>query len=323
MSKPLTQMQDYIGREMVDEFRAGHISRRVLFKRLIMICGGTSAAASLLAACGDHDGSLAIADGGVGGPDGPPARTEAGVRAALSVPADDPALITSRVSYPSTGVVDPILGYLSRPKAPGNYPGVIVIHENRGLNDHIRDVARRVAKAGFIALAPDLTSRVGSTERIDQDQARTYLANATPGDLLADLNAGVSYLAQQMGVVPADKVGVVGFCFGGGYTFRFAAQNPRVAAAVPYYGPAPQPIDMLKTTSAAILAHYAENDTNVNSTRDMVEMVLKDAGKIFEKRIHPGTSHAFNNDTGMAYNEAEAVAAWHDTIAWLTMYLRP
>jgi carboxymethylenebutenolidase len=179
-----------------------------------------------------------------------------------------------------------------------------------------------VAKKNFIALAPDLTSRGGTTDKLDPDMARAFLGAASPADLVTDLSAGADFLAKEMGVIPADRFGVVGFCMGGGYTFRLASQNPRIAAAVPYYGPAPQPIDMLRATNAAILAHYAENDMGVNSTRDMVEAVLRDAGKTFEKRIHPGTSHAFNNDTGGAYNEAEAVAAWTDTIAWFNMHLR-
>jgi carboxymethylenebutenolidase len=215
-----------------------------------------------------------------------------------------------------------LTGYLARPKAVADYPAVLVIHENRGLNDHIRDVARRVAKANFVALAPDLTSRWGTTEMLDPDMARTYLSNAEPNDLVADLSASVDHLLTQSRVAPAGKVGVVGFCLGGGYTLRLAASNMKVAAAVPYYGPAPQPIDMMKNTSAAILAHYAEMDDNVNGTRDMMEMVLKSANKTFEKHIHPGTRHAFNNDTGANYHEQAAVDAWGETIAWFNALVK-
>jgi carboxymethylenebutenolidase len=338
----LKQMQVYVGREMVEEFRAGHISRRVLIKRLIMICGGASAAAALLAACDkDVEGGVdpertggsggggaggtggSGGSGGGGGTGGTPASDAASAddmgRAALSVPENDPAVTTSRVTYSSAA--GNVIAYLARPKAAGPFPAVVVIHENRGLNDHIRDVARRLAKANFVALAPDLSSRAGSTEMLDPDMARMYLSNAEPADLVADLSAGVDFLLAQTGIRPAGKVGVVGFCLGGGYTLRLAAANQKVGAAVPYYGPAPMPIDMMKNTSAAILAHYAETDMNVNATRDQLEMVLVAAGKVFQKSIHPGTRHAFNNDTGANYNEGAAVAAWGETLAWFNALL--
>ena len=321
----LKQMQVYVGREMVEEFRAGHISRRVLIKRLIMICGGASAAAALLASCDkDVEGGVDPERTGGSGGSGSPASDAAGPgadmgRAVLSVPENDPAVTTSRVTYPSAA--GNVIAYLARPKTAGPFPAVVVIHENRGLNDHIRDVARRLAKANFVALAPDLTSRAGSTQMLDPDMARMYLSNAEPADLVADLSAGVDFALSQPSIRPAGKVGVVGFCLGGGYTLRLAAANQKVGAAVPYYGPAPMPIDMMKNTSAAILAHYAEMDMNVNATRDQLEMVLLAAGKVFQKTIHPGTRHAFNNDTGANYNEDGAVAAWEETLAWFNALL--
>jgi carboxymethylenebutenolidase len=337
----LKQMQVYVGREMVEEFRAGHISRRVLIKRLIMICGGASAAAALLASCDkDVEGGVGIdpertggSGGGVGGSGGTGGSAGSGGnpgsdaaepgadmgRAVLSVPENDPAVTTSRVTYPSAA--GNVIAYLARPKAAGPFPAVVVIHENRGLNDHIRDVARRLAKANFVALAPDLTSRAGSTEMLDPDMARMYLSNAEPADLVADLSAGVDFALSQPSIRPAGKVGVVGFCLGGGYTLRLAAANQKVGAAVPYYGPAPMPIDMMKNTSAAILAHYAETDMNVNATREKLEKVLLAAGKVFQKSIHAGTRHAFNNVTGANYNYGAAVAAWVETLAWFNALL--
>jgi carboxymethylenebutenolidase len=334
----LKQMQVYVGREMIEEYRAGNINRRILIKRLLLICGSASSASALLAAC-DEDSTTGPTDpersdgaagsgggtggtGGTGGGGGAPGG-DAGAGdtrpAALSVAPDDPAVTAMKVSYPSAA--GSVTAYLARPKASGSFPAVVVIHENRGLNDHIRDVARRLAKASFVALAPDLTSRGGTTEMLDPDMARAYLSNAEPADLVADLSAGVDFLLAQMGVRPAGKVGVVGFCLGGGYTLRLAASNAKVAAAVPYYGPAPMPIDMMKNTSAAILAHYAETDPGVNGTRDMLETVLLGAGKTFQKSVHPGTRHAFNNDTGANYHEAAAVAAWDETLAWFNALL--
>jgi carboxymethylenebutenolidase len=115
---------------------------------------------------------------------------------------------------------------------------------------------------------------------------------------------------------------VVGFCFGGGYTLRMAAANPKLAAAVSYYGPVPDPASQMSTTNAAILGQYGGNDTRVNSTVPGLEKVMQESGKTFEKRVYDGANHAFNNDTGQNYNEAAAVAAWKETLAWFDKYLK-
>lgn len=236
----------------------------------------------------------------------------------LVVPADDPAVTSSSVTFQGDTT---ILGYLAKPAAAGTYPGVIVIHENRGLTDHIKDVARRVAKAGYIALAVDLASRNGGTDKISSDQVTGYFANAKPEDLVKDLRAGVDFLGKQTGVKAADKLGVVGFCYGGGMTLRLAASEPKIAAAVSYYGPVFQPISQMAATNAAILGQYGGLDTRVNSGIPDLEKTLKDAGKTYEKKVYDGANHAFNNDTGASFNEAAAVAAWKETLAWFSKYL--
>jgi len=235
----------------------------------------------------------------------------------LSVAADDPAIQASDVTYQSD---TEIMGYLAKPAAAGTYPGVIVIHENRGLTDHIKDVARRLAKAGFVSLAPDLVSRNGGTASQSRDQVAGVLGQARPEDLVKDLSAGVDYLLQQPGVKP-DKAGVVGFCFGGAYTLRLAAANPKIAAAVPYYGVTPEPASQMADTNAAIMGQYGATDNRVNSTIPALEETLSKAGKTFEKHIYEGAGHAFNNDTGANYNEAAATQAWQRTLDWFTKYL--
>jgi carboxymethylenebutenolidase len=319
----LTEMQIYIGREMIDEYRAGQITRRTMLRRLTMICGGALGGASLLQACGDSQNAEMILDAGNSAPDAGPAPDGAAAPpapGALSVSASDPAVEASKVQYDSTGGTK-VTGYLARPKAAGSYPGVVVIHENRGLNDHIRDVARRLAKANFIALAPDLTSRGGTTEMLDPDMARTFLGAAMATDLVADLNAGVDFLGTQPGILAAGRIGVTGFCFGGGYTYRTVVASPKIAAAASYYGPIQAAlIEELKATSAAVLIHHAENDNNVNSTTDQLVAAL--TGKTYRLVTHPGTNHAFNNDTGANYNEAAAVTAWGQTIDWFNTHLR-
>jgi carboxymethylenebutenolidase len=349
----LNQMQLYLGEETIEDYEDGLITRRAMLRRLIVICGGSAAAGALLAACGvpapPPQAASTVAPTMAPATE-PPAEatmapTEAPAEAAteaptvaatsaataapttaapaaagtavLSVAADDPAVQVSDVVYPSD---TEIMAYLARPAAEGTYPGVIVIHENRGLTDHIKDVARRLAKAGYVALAPDLVSRMGGTASMQADQVAGALGQATPEQLVKDLSSGVDFLLQQSGVNP-DSAGVVGFCFGGAYTLRLAAANPKIAAAVPYYGVTPDPASQMAATNAAILGQYGGTDERVNNSIPALEEALAGAGKTYEKHIYEGAGHAFNNDTGARYNEAAAVQAWQRTLDWFARYL--
>lgn len=319
----LNQMQRYLGEETVEEYQAGLMSRREMLRRLLVICGSAATATALLVAC---DEGAPVVQSELTQPAADPVSTAEAtltpapsmVSAALPVAADDPAVTGVEVTF---GGDTSLAGYLARPQAEGAYPGVIVIHENRGLTDHIRDVARRLAKVGYVALAPDLASRAGGTAQIDAEQIRGYFGNADPEDLVSDLNAAVEFLGQQSGIV-ADTFGVTGFCFGGAYTLRLAAANPKIAAAVCYYGVTPEPAGQMSATNAAILGQYGGNDARVNATIPDLEQVMLDNGKTFEKRIYEGANHAFNNDTGANYNEEAAVAAWQATLAWFDLYLK-
>jgi len=345
----LNQMQRYLGEEMIEDYHTGELTRRQMLKRLLAICGSAAAASALLAACGEGTAAPPAATAGAAPPTAapaeptaaPPASAAAELTAAaqptaaaptaaagaapaasasspLSVPADDPNIAGSDVTFQSD---TSIAGYLARPKADGTYPGVIVIHENRGLTDHVRDVARRVAKAGYVALAPDLASRAGGTAQVGADKITGYFANAKPEDLLKDLNAGIDFLAQQPGVTP-DKYGVVGFCFGGALVLRLAAANPKIAAAVCYYGVTPDPASQMSATNAAILGQYGATDQRVDATIPALEQVMQQSGKTFQKYLYEGAGHAFNNDTGQNYNEEAAVAAWPRTLDWFGKYLK-
>ncbi len=321
----LNQMQRYLGEETVEEYQAGLMSRRQMLRRLLIICGSTATATALLAACGE---GAQVAQSEPTQPPvdpvltavattGPEPSTAPAVQP-LSVAADDPAVTGSEVTFQGDASLG---GYLARPQAEGTYPGVIVIHENRGLTDHIRDVARRLSKAGYVALAPDLAARAGGTAQIDGEQIRGYFGNAKPEELVSDLNAAVEFLGQQPGVAP-DTFGVTGFCFGGAYTLRLAAANPKIAAAVCYYGVTPEPASQMSATNAAILGQYGSTDARVNATIPALEQVMLENGKTFEKRIYEGANHAFNNDTGANYNEEAAVTAWQATLGWFEQYLK-
>ncbi len=356
----LNQMQWYLGEETIEDYDDGLITRRTMLRRLIAICGGGTAAAALMSACGAPVNAPAATSATTNAPPEPTAAPAATATAAptdtaqpqanaatattpaaaaapeatasptpaaaaapkggpvLSVTADDPAVRAEDVTFQSSAAIS---GYLARPSADGVYPGVIVIHENRGLTDHIKDVARRLAKAGFIALAPDLVSRSGkTTAQTDSAQVAGVLSGASPDDLIADLNAGIALLSTQPGI-KSEKVGVVGFCFGGAYTLRLAAANPNVGAAVCYYGVTPQPASLMAATNAAVLGQYGSVDARVNGTIPALEEALTGAGKTFEKHIYEGAGHAFNNDTGQRYDEKTAVEAWSRTLAWFEKYL--
>jgi carboxymethylenebutenolidase len=240
-----------------------------------------------------------------------------GAKSPLSVPEGDPAVVSSEVTFTNQGAQ--IMAYLARPAADGVYPGVLVCHENRGLVPHIKDVARRLAKAGYVALAVDLLSREGGTAAVDADQVPALLSSAPPERHVADFAAGLDYL-QSLDYVDGEHIGMVGFCFGGGITWRCAVALPELKAAVPFYGPAPD-LQQVPNIKAAVFGVYAEQDERITSSKDALEQALKKAGITYQMKVYPGVNHAFHNDTGPRYDEKQATQAWMDTLAWFEKYL--
>lgn len=312
--------QQYFIEEFVEDYRENRLSRRDLLKRVLFITGSIPATASVLLALGCRSREAAQT------PAPPPAAPATATApaaptvlpAGVTVPPTDPAIEARDVRFP--GPASDLLGYLSRPRAGGLYPGILVIHENRGLVEHIKDVTRRYAKEGFVALAVDLVSRQGGTEQVsDTNEVTGFLGRANPDDFITDLRAGINYLKEQPFVRP-DAIGVTGFCFGGGYTWEMAIASPDVKAAVPYYGSIRR-LDELSRTRAAILAIYGSEDTRITAQAPAVEERLRAAGVPFEIKIYPGANHAFFNDTGPRYHEAAARDAWQQTLAWFRRYL--
>jgi carboxymethylenebutenolidase len=330
----LNWIQHYAATEIVELGNEGRLGRREVLRLLGSICGGAAAGAAFLAACGGDDGDPAAATKSTSASDtsGETSNTTAAPATGTSTPAaieppldgpaghvlsvavDDPDIRADDVEF--DGPASAMFGYLAQPEAAGEYPGVIVIHEIFGLNDHIRDVARRLAKVGFVALAPDLASRAGGTDNAD-DVVGTLVGGPIE-ERIADLDASAAYLATVEGW--SGTLGVVGFCFGGGMTLSYAGANPDVAAAVPYYGPTPDPASAMSATNAAILAHYGDLDDRVNAGIGALESAM--AGKTFEIKMWDGAGHAFNNDTGANYDETAAVEAWRLTVAWFDEHLR-
>ncbi|HET9254821.1 MAG TPA: dienelactone hydrolase family protein, partial [Pseudonocardiaceae bacterium] len=207
----------------------------------------------------------------------------------------------------------------ARPASAEPAGGILVVHENRGLVTHIEDVVRRVATAGFSALAIDLLSRQGGAGRLsDPAEYAAALSKQDATAMVSDLRQALSALSA---AGAGDRVGITGFCFGGGMTWNALAAGTVLKAAVPFYGPPPKNLAGLATTQAAVLAIYAERDTRITSTKNEIEQQLNRTGHPYQIKVYPGVDHAFHNDTGPRYNAAQAEAAWVATINWFQRYV--
>ncbi|MCZ7832884.1 MULTISPECIES: YghX family hydrolase [Atlantibacter] len=230
----------------------------------------------------------------------------------------DPDILPEYITYPSPNGHGEVRGYLVKPaNAAGKVPAVVVVHENRGLNPYIEDVARRVAKAGYIALAPDGLSSVGGYPGND-DEGRKLQQEVDPTKLMNDFFAAIEFLMHHKEAT--GKVGMTGFCYGGGVSNAAAVAYPELAAAVPFYGRQPPAQDAEKV-KAPLLLHFAELDTRINEGWPAWEAALKKAGKTYEAHIYPGVNHGFHNDSTPRYDKAAAELAWQRTLAWFEKYL--
>ncbi|MCC7352458.1 MAG: dienelactone hydrolase family protein [Anaerolineae bacterium] len=237
----------------------------------------------------------------------------------VRVSPDDPAIVASDIEFAGRNAT--IIAYLARPRGDGSYPAVLVCHENRGLTEHIKDVTRRLAKAGYVSLAVDLLSRNGGTAKIsDPAQIPGTLGNTPVEQMVQDFQDALAYLQSQPYMIK-DQVGMTGFCFGGAITWRVATKTPSLKAAVPFYGSNP-PLEDVPGIQAAVLAIYGENDQRINAGISAIEKAMQDNNKIFEKLIYPGAGHAFHNDTGGNYRPDAARDAWAKTLAWFDKYVK-
>jgi carboxymethylenebutenolidase len=282
--------------QLVDAYQGQAINRRTFLARLIATTGSMAAAHLLLETSGLADTIVS------------------------QVESQQVKVDSATITYPSTEDVK-VTGYLSTPQGDGKYPAVIVIHENRGLNDHTRDVARRFAAVGFVALAPDLLSRKGGTASMaSPDKAREAIGTVTPAEAQADLQAGLVYLNQHPKVQPG-KLASVGFCWGGARSFLLATESDLLKAAVVFYGSAP-PAEQLAHLRCPVLGLYGQTDERITSQVLKVAEAIKNAGKSFEYKIYPGAGHAFFNDTGERYNAEAAKDAWEHTLVFLREKLK-
>ena len=231
----------------------------------------------------------------------------------------DPRIKASYVKYPSPGGTSgEMRGYLVQPAESGPFPAVLVVHENRGLNPHIEDVARRAAVAGFVALAPDGLYPIGGYPGNDDD-GKVMQRSLDRDKLFTDLVNSAKFLKGH--ALSNGKLGVTGFCYGGWVTNAMAVElGADLQAGVPFYGRAPELSGVAKI-KAPLLINYAEDDGGVNATREGYEKALKDAGVAYEMHTYPGTRHGFHNNSTPRFNEAQAKIAWDRTVAFFKKHL--
>ena len=230
------------------------------------------------------------------------------------VDANDASLTSEMVQF--SGNAGNVSACLSRPKDGKNLGSVIVIHENRGLVNHIKDVARRFAKEGFAAIAVDCMSRIGGSEQYNgSDAATEAIKKVNPGTVAEDLTAALNYMKKQNYV--NGKVGVVGFCWGGGNSLNFATKCKDLNGAVVYYGRNPDPLDSVANISVPVMGNYAGDDPNIMPGVEPLKGALTKAGKNFDIKVYPGAKHAFNNNTNAdRYNPEAAKDAWARTVSF-------
>lgn len=321
----MNEFEKYVVEEHVEDFNDGLIPRRELLRRVTLITGSATATVALLSAmgCSTEQPAAPAAPAPV------PRDTSTPQNFATPPAQPVPDGITvrdndSRITVATMDVKGPdgaaLISYHARPASGTPAGGILVIHENRGLTPHIKDVVRRVATAGFSALAVDLLSRDGGADKVSDPAAYSAALSKRPAaDMVADVRQALDALSAS-GVGQAR--GVTGFCFGGGMTFNTLASGVAVKAAVPFYGPAPQNTAGLAATKAAVFVVYAEKDARITGSRDTVEGALKQSGQPYKVTIFPGVDHAFHNDTGQRYNAGQAEAAWIAAIDWFRQHVK-
>jgi len=279
---------------LYDDYKQGRTNRRDFLRKLATVVGGSTAAMALLPVLEETERNNSFAGQA------------------------DEDLKTEFIKY--TGERGEVKGFLAWPKTGKKFPAVLIIHENRGLQPHIQDVTRRMAKEGFLALAPDALSPLGGTPENDLDKAVAMIGQLDKDKTVKNFVAAVKYLKTQP--LSTGKVGCTGFCWGGGMTNQMAVNCPDLDAAVPYYGMQPTP-EQVPSIKAPIMAHYAGDDTRINQGIPAFEEALKKNKKEYQIFMYDGAQHAFNNDSNPErYNEKAAKLAWLRTIAFFKEKLK-
>jgi carboxymethylenebutenolidase len=312
--------QRYMVEEFAEDYVEGRLPRRAALKMIASVTGSFVAAETFLAGCAPARDASAVPPSVTSLPMGEIAAAQSSATpsaGATAIPGGGHVVADGLEFAAEDGAR--LFGYVARPPGENRRAVVLVCHENRGLTDHIRDVARRLAGAGYIALAVDLLSRHGGTDSVGSENVPGMLAGISPDRFVDDFRSGWDLLRGDPSA-DADQVGMVGFCFGGGVTWLVATRMSELRAAVPFYGPHP-PLEDVPRIQAPVLAIYAGNDQRINQGIPAIEAAMQEHGKVYEKIVYPGVDHAFHNDTGPRYNAEAAQDAWRRTLEWFGRYL--
>ncbi len=285
-------------KKLLEEYRDGKITRREFIQKAVVLTGSLAAAMSLIDSLLSPSAYAAVVD------------------------PNDADLASGVVKFP--GPAGTVSGYQSRPNAAGSYPAIIVIHANQGLDDHIRDVVRRFAKAGYVALAPDYLSRKGGTEKFPEaDKGLSNIRELVTQEIIkGDTEAAFAYL-RSLKEVRSDRIGITGFCWGGEQTFYAATQVRGLKAVVVFYGRSPNPLDLVQQIEAPLLAHYGELDKGITGAVPQTEAAMKKYNKSYEYKIYAGAQHAFFHDASPPrYHPEAAKEAWGRTLEFFKKQLQ-
>ena len=284
---------------LLESYRAGKISRREFIRRAMLFTGSVAVASSLL------DSLIPTT-----------------VHAANQVDPNDPALISTDVKFAAADGAS-INAYVTRPKGDGRRPAVIVVSDNWALDDHNRDVGRRLAKAGYVAIVPDVVSREGGTGSFANREAVVKaISQLTDDNVMKDLTGAHNYIKGQS-YVQANKIGVIGFCWGGGKTLLFTTQNKDLAATVIFYGAIPKDLDAVKNITSPVLGNYGELDKPISSQVPRLAEEMKKHGKSYDYKIYPDAPHAFFSDVREdRYRPEAAKGAWNRTLDFYKKHLQ-
>jgi len=275
-------------KKLIRDYRSGRITRREFMRRAVILTS-----------------SLAVTDALID--------SASPGSAAAQVDPSDPAILWHNVEY--NGKAGPISGYLARPAPAGRYPALVLIHANQGLNNHIKDVARRLAKQGYVTLAPDYLSRKGGTSKVNpKSEGLSNIRELAPWrEVAEDTDAGFVYLGT-LADVRGDRRGLIGFCWGGEMTFSSATQVRGLRAVVVFYGRSPNPIDLVKQIEAPVLAHYGEKDPGVNQDIPTTVEAMRKYNRPYDHKVYPEAFHGFYNEGTDRYNPEAATEAWNRTL---------
>ena len=287
-----------IMRRLIQEYQSGKITRREFMLRAVALSGSLAAGHGWIETLAHHDAS------------------------ATEVDPNDPSLLCHDVEF--AGRATPVFGYLARPTAIRQFPAIIIVHANQGLSEYTRDVTRRFAKQGYVGLAVDFLSRHGGTKKINpRGEGLKNIRDLAPWYGVAeDADSGFAFL-RTLPDVRANRVGMVGFCWGGEMAFASATLIRGLGAAAVFYGRSPKPLDLVKTIQAPVLAHYGEKDPAVNEDIAATEATMKRYNKSYTYKIYPEAQHGFHNDTNPGrYHPEAAKEAWEKTLDFFKKHLQ-